>query len=82
MNAAKLETSARLQRTLRVLRAVSPDWASTRDIIGWAHVCAVNSCMAELRANGISIETRRIHLDGRAVYQYRLTSVPRLKETT
>lgn len=68
MNAAKLHKSDRLQRVHTVLKAVSPRWFSTRDIIEIANVCAVNSCIAELRANGEMIETRR---EGR-VWSYRL----------
>ena len=32
---------------------------TTRDLIRKANVCAVNSCIAELRANGIQIECER-----------------------
>jgi hypothetical protein len=57
MNAARLERSARLQRVLRLLQ--DGYWHSTLSIIGNANVCAVNSCIAELRANGQHIECKR-----------------------
>lgn len=70
IHAARLEGSARLQRTLAFLRSVNGDWRSTRDIILGAGICAVNSAIAELRANHISIETRCV---GQGKYEYRLT---------
>lgn len=57
MRAAKLATSSRLQRVADALG--DGRWHSTRDLIRAAHVCAVNSCIAELRANGVDIECRR-----------------------
>lgn len=60
MNAAKLSRSPRLQR---VLSALWPgEWLTTRDIIRRANVCAVNSCIAELKApiNGFVIECKRV----------------------
>ncbi|WP_235823534.1 hypothetical protein [Azohydromonas sediminis] len=44
-------------------------WYSTLDIIVGAGVCAVNSCVAELRENGIAIECRRV---GKDRFEYRL----------
>ena len=57
MNAATLSKSARLQRVRRVL--ADRRWHSTRDIVRKAHVCAVNSCVAEMRANGLRIKCQR-----------------------
>lgn len=67
MHAAKLENSPRLQRTHALL--LDGQEHSTRDIIVEAHVCAVNSIISELRANGIDIQTR---WKGRVCY-YRMT---------
>ena len=53
MNFSKLESSPRLQRVLTLLSDEQPH--STRDIMLRANVCAVNSCVAELRENGINI---------------------------
>lgn len=81
MNAAKLEKSDRLQRALGVLRAarrsdVSGGWVTTRSLIRRAHVCAVNSVVAELRANGAVIEAQ-VKLIGQARrWSYRLTRAP------
>ena len=52
---AKLKTSERLQRTHWLLRDYQ--WHGTREIMHAANVCAVNTVIAELRANGIGIET-------------------------
>lgn len=57
MKAAKLANSPRLQRVLFVLQKGT--WHTTMDIIQRARVCAVNSCIAELRANGFTISTKR-----------------------
>jgi hypothetical protein len=53
MHAAKLKNSPRLQRVDKFLSDLRPH--TTRDIIRGADVCAVNSCVAELRANGRTI---------------------------
>ena len=57
MKAAKIETSDRLQR-VDALLADGREY-STLEIMAYASVCAVNSCVAELRANGRRIECRR-----------------------
>lgn len=73
MKFAKLETSARLQRVLALLSDAQPH--STRDIMLNAHVCAVNSCIAELRENGIDIScSQRFNPDTKQrifIYQLR-----------
>lgn len=57
MHSASIEKSPRLQRVLDVLSDRKKH--TTRDIIRKAYVCAVNSCIAELRDNGIAIECER-----------------------
>lgn len=66
MHHAKLENSPRLQRVLSLLRN-EPNPQSTMDIIHKANVCAVNSAVAELRENGISIECQQ---EGRIFYYW------------
>ena len=66
MNFARLESSPRLQRVLAALRGAVR--LSTREIIERANVCAVNSCVAELAANGYRIDCTR---EG-AIWFYRL----------
>lgn len=67
MRAARIEHSPRLQRVAELLS--DGRWYSTLDIIVGAGVCAVNSCVAELRANGLAIECRRV---GKERFEYRL----------
>lgn len=57
MHAARLTRSERLRRVLAVLQ--DGEEHSTRDLIAAAHVCAVNSIVAELRANGATIGCER-----------------------
>lgn len=66
MHAARLSHSPRLQRVLNLLEDGEPH--STMEIILGAQVCAVNSIVSELRANGEHIEARVI--DG--LWHYRL----------
>lgn len=70
MKAASLDKSARLQRVAELL--ADGRWYSTLDIVVGAGVCAVNSCVAELRANGIPITCRRV---GRERFEYRRLDV-------
>lgn len=58
MHHAKLDKSARLQRVAKVLKQHKRP-LSTMDIIKKANVCAVNSIIAELRANGMNIDCQR-----------------------
>ena len=77
MHSASLSRSQRLQRVHTLLSDGA--WHSTRDIVDKARVCAVNSIIAELRANGCRIETRRqpaLAGDPVVVYQYRLVAPP------
>ena len=66
MHNAQLKSSGRLQRVLAVLSCGEPK--TTRQIIREAHVCAVNSIVSELRANGIDIECKAVR-KGRFVYR-------------
>jgi len=66
MHYAKLRNSRRLQRVLALLSDGREH--STRDIIMRAQVCAVNSIIAELRANGLPVTCRVCG----GVYLYRL----------
>ncbi len=54
MHAAKIETSERLQKVDLFLD--DGHWHSTMEIIQRCYACAVNSIIAELRANGRAIE--------------------------
>jgi hypothetical protein len=57
MNAASIDRSPRLQRVANLL--YSGVCYSTLDIIRLANVCAVSSCISELRANGFDIGCAR-----------------------
>lgn len=57
MNNARIDRSPRLQR-VRDLLSDGRKY-STLDIIQGARVCAVNSIVAELRANGFRIDCKR-----------------------
>lgn len=57
MNSALLANSARLQRVFNLL--ADGRSYSTIDIIMGAGVCAVNSCISELRDNGYQIDCWR-----------------------
>ena len=65
IHAARIETSARLQRVLALLECGGR--YSTRDIVMQAEVMAVNSAISELRANGIKVESECV---GRGRYEY------------
>ena len=73
MHAARLEKSLRLKRVFDLLADGREH--STQDIVRGAEVCAVNSIVAELRANGLVIECRQIvePLFGR-VWLYRMSA--------
>ncbi len=74
MHAAKLDRSPRLQRVHALLKDGREH--STLDIVRAAGVCAVNSCIAELRANGAAIDCRQIvdRATGKRIWVYRMTS--------
>jgi len=67
INYARIEQSERLQRVHALL--CDGAWHGTRAIMYAADVCAVNTVVAELRANGYDIVTRCV---GRGRYEYRL----------
>lgn len=69
MHAARLDRSPRLQRVLDVLRDGREH--STLDLVRSAGVCAVNSCVAELRAQGHRIDCRVEVADGERRWYYR-----------
>lgn len=70
MHAAKLETSPRLQRVYAVL--ADGQEHSTMEIIDKANVCAVNSCIAELREGGLEISCRHVSTFSRGAYVYKM----------
>lgn len=73
MRAARFDRSARLQR----VHALLADGAehSTLEIAIRAEVCAVNSCVAELRAQGAEIHCRQIRSErGERLWLYRMVS--------
>lgn len=57
MHAARIEKSARLLRVAELLSTGRE--FSTLEISQQARVCAVNSCVAELRHNGMDIRCQR-----------------------
>lgn len=71
MHAATLASSPRLQRVLDFLLAAGGP-RSTLDIAMGARVCAVNSCVAELREGGIRIDCRQTAASGERVWLYSL----------
>lgn len=75
MNHAQLAKSERLKRVADVLRE-SRKPLSTMDIIAKANVCAVNSIVSELRANGMAIDCKRVG----DVWYYSVGNVARVAE--
>ena len=69
MHAARLEKSDRLRRVAQILKRGGVP-VSTREIIQRSGCCAINSIVAELRCNGMSIDCRRIG----DVWYYRRTA--------
>lgn len=69
MHAAKIDESPRLQKVRDFLRRQGS--ATTREISQACDVYAVNSIVAELRANGFTITCVAVK-GKRGVYQYRL----------
>lgn len=75
MHAARVDRSPRLQRVLAVLEDGREH--STRELLDAARVCAVNSIVAELRANGHRITCRQQVADEGRVWLYRLEGATR-----
>ncbi len=67
MHAANVDRSVRLNKVLGIL--ASGAWVGTREIVRAADVCAVNSIISEIRANGIKVNCRCV---GRGRYEYSL----------
>lgn len=78
MNHATLAKSERLSRVLAMLRRRGGRGATTREIIAEAQVCAVNSIVAEIRANGVDVlcEYEGTTEDGSRVYRYVIPGLP------
>ncbi len=70
MHSARLDSSDRLQRVHDLLK--DGQERSTAEIIKAAHVCAVNSIIAELRDNGAVIECRRAQGPYGPIWNYRM----------
>ena len=71
MHAARLERSTRLQKVEALLSDGCEH--STLDIVTSARVCAVNSIISELRANGRQIHCRQIASSGgERIWLYRM----------
>ena len=82
MHAARLSHSDRLTRVHRLL--ADGRERSTLEIMRGAGVCAVNSCIAELRANGARITCRQSVrvTTGERLWLYRLVrAAPETTET-
>ena len=75
---AKLEKSERLQRIYRLLRVRGSAGATTREIDRECDTVCVHTGIAELKANGKKIVTKRERetLTGRTVFRYVLEEVP------
>ena len=71
MHAASLDRSERLRRVYALLADGAEH--STMEIAREAGVCAVNSCVAELRANGAMITCRQsVAFHGQRIWLYRM----------
>lgn len=73
MNYARIHASPRLQRVLNLLRDGVP--RTTREIVQAADVCAVNSIISELRANGFDIICKPV---SRGRFEYRMVKEVKL----
>ncbi|TMV09853.1 hypothetical protein FGK63_01930 [Ruegeria sediminis] len=78
MHHARIGTSPRLQRALRALREAGGE-ISTYALSRAADLCAVNSVIAELRANGAEITCRQaVEESGQRVFYYTLIKSPKV----
>jgi hypothetical protein len=75
MHAAKIDDSPRLQKVRDFLRRNGS--ATTLEIIKGCNVCAVNSIIAELRANGFTVTCNAVK-GQRGVYRYTLIEAAQL----
>lgn len=73
---ATLADSPRLKRALAALERAGTRGLTTRELIYAADICAVNTVVAELRANGIAVDcVYEYHTaTGARVYRYRLAA--------
>lgn len=76
MHHARLNTSPRLRRTLKVLQEAQSEM-TTYELSRAADICAVNSVIAELRENGAEITCRQAVKDGQRRFYYRLMKSPK-----
>ncbi|MEM7507666.1 MAG: hypothetical protein AAF415_13065 [Pseudomonadota bacterium] len=74
MNSADPNTSERLQRVLKLLRAGGRH--TTRAIVRKCGVCAVNAIIAELRDRGFKIDCDQEIVNGKRRWFYELISEP------
>lgn len=72
---ARLASSPRLQRALRVLREAKGE-VSTWDLTVKARTSSVSSVISELRFNGCVINCRQAHEDGQRRFYYSLIKEP------
>ena len=71
IHAAMLDSSPRLRRAHELLK--SGKEYSTKEVMLLADVCAVNSCISELRANGCRIDCRQsVSLSGKRIWLYKM----------
>lgn len=75
MHHARLKTSPRLQRALKVLREAKGE-ISSFDLILRARLVGHSATISELRANGAVINCRQTAKDGRKVFYYSLIKEP------
>ena len=78
MHAASIGRSPRLRRVADFLADGAEH--STLEIAIGAQVCAVNSCVAELRANGYEIDCRQATGGVERIWLYRLSSKPECQQ--
>ena len=72
-HAAKVDHSPRLQRLIRYLQGSGRRGATSRELMQACSLVAVSTCIAELRWQGIQVETTyEGERGGRKIYRYRL----------
>ena len=76
MHYGRLKTSPRLQRALHALQRANGE-LSTMELAKRARICAVNSVIAELRANGAEITCRTAHDGKQRRWFYTLVKSPK-----
>ncbi len=80
MHFGRLSTSSRLQRALKALQQADGE-ISTMQLARSARICAVNSVVAELRANGADITCRQVVVNRERRFFYTLLKSPKGYET-